>query len=516
MNMSEQVKKPVRGVLLAAGQGKRMKSELPKVLHPVMAKPIIGRILEAMDSLGLEHIHVVVGHGAAELEAYLKKNPPKTPWSTHLQEPLLGTGHALMQVVPGLTKFEGSLLVSVSDCPLLKAETLANLIAAHHKNEASFSLLTTVVDDAKNYGRIVRDENGLVSSIVEDKDADEKQKAIREINPAIYCLEWPQAEEGLQSLRNDNNQKEYYLTDLLAWTRGKGLKVGDAPSDWREVAGINSRLELTECSLHMKDEKLKQLALESGVSIVDPSNTWIAPEVRIGQETIILPGCYIMGDVQIGASCVIGPNTQITGPAKIGSRSTVAHSVLSNSSVGDDCRIGPFTHMRDGASIAPNCRIGNFVEIKKSFVGEKTNVSHLSYIGDASLGKEVNIGAGTITANYDRLSGRKSPTVIGDKSSTGCNAVLVAPVIVGSDAFVAAGTVVSKDVPDGSLAVGRAEQKNLPGWVERRRSSTNTMRLPKAHPDAKPDHKPDPKPGHKADPKAEHKPDPKPEHKADR
>lgn len=471
--MSHQYSKPVRAVLLAAGQGKRMKSSLPKVLHPVMGKPIIGRILEAIDSLELEHVHVVIGHGAEQVADYLKRNPPKTPYSTHIQEPLLGTGHALMQVVPSLKEFNGTLLVSVSDCPLLKASTLSGLIKAHQQDKASFSLLTTIVDDTKSYGRIIRRKDGQVTAIVEDKDATPEQKSIHEINPAINCLEWPELEEGLSTLRNDNKQKEYYLTDLLAWSCSENKRIADAPSDWREVSGINSRIELADCNQFMRDETLRRLSLESGVTILDPSSTWIAPEANIGQETMILPGCYIMGAVEIGESCTIGPNTQITGPAKIGSRSSVAHSVVVHSQIDEDCRVGPFAHLRESAKVSNHCRIGNFVEIKKSSIGEETNVSHLSYIGDAELGKNVNIGAGTITANYDRISGKKSRTIIGDNSSTGSNSVLIAPIVVGQDAMVAAGSVVNKDVPDGALALARAPQENRADWVAKRKALTS-------------------------------------------
>lgn len=467
--MSSRYRKPVRAVLLAAGQGKRMKSNLPKVLHPVLGKSILGRLLSAIDTLGVEHVHVVIGHGAEQVKAHLKENPPETPWSVHLQEPQLGTGHALMQVVPALEGFNGSLLVSVADCPLLKAATLEALINNHQKDAASFSLLTTVVDDPKSYGRIVRDAENRICSIVEAKDASPEQRNIREINPAIYCLEWPTLQDGLSALRNDNTQNEYYLTDLLAWSCEKGMKISDAPADWREVAGINSRLDLAECNEHLKNDTLTNLALESGVTIVDRHSTWIAPEVRIGQETIILPGCYITGNVEIGESCVIGPNTQIIGPSKVGSRSQVAHSVVNKCFLGEDCSVGPFAHLRDLANVGNDCRIGNYVEIKKSHIGNGSKVSHLSYIGDSTLGKEVNIGAGTITANYDRISGKKSKTIIGDYSSTGSNSVLVAPVVIGEDAMVAAGSVITKNVPDGSLAVSRAKQETKSGWVEKRR-----------------------------------------------
>ncbi len=469
--MSKQYTKPVRAVLLAAGQGKRMKSALPKVLHTVLGKPILARLLDSIDRLGLEHVHTVIGHGADILRKYLQENPPATPWSEHLQEPQLGTGHALAQVAPSLKNFKGTLLVSVADCPLLKAETLEKLITAHQSQGASFSLLTTFVPDAKNYGRILRDSNGRVKAIIEHKDASEAEKQINEINPAIYCIEWPELEAGLAALKNDNKQKEYYLTDLLSWSAQKDLKISDAACQWQEVAGINSQLDLAECSRHLRDETLKNLALEHGVYIEDPQSIWIAPEVKIGSESKILPGCYITGAVEIGAKCVIGPNTEISGPTKIGSGSRISHSVVTNSQIGENCRIGPFAHLRDQAVISEHCRIGNFVEVKKSDIGKKTNVSHLSYIGDSELGESVNIGAGTITANYDRISGRKSKTVIGNNSSTGSNSVLVAPVTIGSDSMVAAATVVSKNVPAGSLAVGRARQENIAGWTEKKREA---------------------------------------------
>lgn len=467
--MTSRYTEPVRAVLLAAGQGKRMKSGMPKVLHQVLGKAILGRILAAIDMLEIEHVHVVVGHAAEQVKKYLEENPPKTRWTCHLQEPQLGTGHALMQVEEALSDFKGSLLVSVSDCPLLRSETLAALLSSHQKNQASFSLLTTMVEDAKSYGRILRDENGQVSGIVEHKDATESQRQIKEINPAIYCLAWPQLQAGLKSLSNENSQKEYYLTDLLAWSFKQGLKIADAAADWQEVSGINSRLELAECNRYMRDLVLRRLSLESGVTIIDPASTWIAPEVEIGMDSIVYPACQIFGQVQIGENCSIGPQTQIDGPVWIGDGSTVLQSRLTACRVGAGSRIGPFAHLRESAEIGRYCRIGNFVEVKKSRIDEHSNVSHLSYIGDASLGKQVNIGAGTITANYDRLSGKKSVTSIGDDSSTGSNSVLVAPVNIGKGAMVAAGSVISRDVPDGALAVGRARQENLEGWVEKRK-----------------------------------------------
>jgi bifunctional UDP-N-acetylglucosamine pyrophosphorylase/glucosamine-1-phosphate N-acetyltransferase len=444
-----------------------MKSALPKVLHNVLGRTILARVLEALDGLGLEHIHIVIGHGADDVKAYLENNPPKTPWSTHLQEPQLGTGHAVMQVVPSLGDFKGTLLATVGDTPLLQGNTLAALLEQHHRDKATVTLLTTIVDDPKMYGRIIRDENGHVTCIVEDKDCSPEQKKIHEINPAIYCLAWPDVSSGLSGLSNNNNQKEYYLTDLVGWASKNKLKLSSSlTKDWREVAGINSRVELAEANRLMRDRAVEKLALESGVTIIDPQSTWISPEVQIGRDSTVLPGCHLSGEITIGENCTIGPHTVMQGPVKIGGGTTVTQSLVVNSEIGSQCRVGPFAHVREGASISDSVRIGNYVEIKKSQFADHTNVSHLSYVGDATLGSGVNIGAGTITANYDHISKKKQKTVIKDGASTGSNSVLVAPITLGEGAVLAAGSVATKDVPDGALAVTRPQQQNKLGWAE--------------------------------------------------
>lgn len=458
-------RKNMQAVLLAAGQGKRMKSSKPKVLHDVLGKTVLGRVLDAVDELNLDHVHVVVGHEAEQVKAFLEANPPKTPLSVHLQEPQHGTGHALQQVVPSLEGFAGTLLVSVADTPLLQGSTLAALVDGHVEHKSVVTLLTTEVEDAKSYGRILRDEQGAVVAIIEDKDASEAQKKIREINPAIYCFEWPICKTGLFTLKNDNRQKEYYLTDMVAWAHHEKHKTsGIKSSDWREVAGINSRLELAEATRLLRDMCIHKLALDSGVTIVDPASTWVSPEVSVGQDSMVLPGCHMTGEVKIGPNCVIGPHTVIKGPVTIGANSVVMQSLVTNSIIGEDCKVGPFAHLRDGNDIGSKVRIGNFVEIKKSSIGVKTNVSHLSYVGDASVGSEANLGAGTITANYNHATKKKNRTIIGDGASTGSNSVLVAPVTLGDKATIAAGTVVTRDVPARALAVGRARQENKEDW----------------------------------------------------
>jgi bifunctional UDP-N-acetylglucosamine pyrophosphorylase/glucosamine-1-phosphate N-acetyltransferase len=447
-----------------------MKSSLPKVLHQVLGRAILSRVLDALDRLGLEHVYVVVGHGAEDVRRFLENNPPATPWSAHLQEPQLGTGHAVQQVANQLLEFEGTLLVSVADTPLLTAETLSKLIETHQHESAVATLLSTVVADAKSYGRIVRDSHNKVERIVEDKDATAAQKAILEINTAIYCLEWPAVQEGLMSLTNDNEQKEYYLTDLIGWATGLKRDVSAViAEDWREVSGVNSRVDLAEVNRLLRERTVKRLLLSDGVTVLDPDNTWIAPEVSIGADSIVYPGCLLTGDVSIGEGCTIGPQTTMFGPVKVGDHTTVMQSLVVDSEIGSRCRVGPFAHLREGTRLSDSVRVGNFVEVKKSEVGAETNVSHLSYIGDAEIGSRTNVGAGTITANYDHVTKSKERTVIADDVSTGSNSVLVAPVTIGSGASVAAGTVVTKDVPPGALAVGRARQENKTGWADNKR-----------------------------------------------
>jgi bifunctional UDP-N-acetylglucosamine pyrophosphorylase/glucosamine-1-phosphate N-acetyltransferase len=473
--MTTSSKTAVRAVILAAGQGKRMKSSRAKVLHEVLGKPILGWIMDAVDALDVEKIHVVVGHQAEQVEQYLAGTQTKSPCASHLQSPQLGTGHALQQVVPDFGDFKGTLVVTVGDTPLLSADTLRELVKRHQEEKATVSLLTAKVDDPKKYGRIIRDKDGNVERIVEDKDCAPAQKSITEVNPAIYCFEWPAVAKGLESLRNDNNQKEYYLTDLIGWAKQNNLVIGSSiVKDWREVIGINNRVDLSEAIKLMRDRVVSDLALESGVTIVDPDSTWISPDVEIGEDSTVLPGCYLTGKVKFGRECIIGPNTVTQGIVNVGDRTMVAQSTVVNTTIGSDCKIGPYAHLREHASVADNCRVGNFVEIKKSNIAKKTNVSHLSYVGDADLGSGVNIGAGTITANYDHITKKKCRTVIEDGASTGSNSVLVAPITIGKEGVVAAGTVVTKDVPQGALAVARARQENKDGWAERRKRTVTT------------------------------------------
>jgi bifunctional UDP-N-acetylglucosamine pyrophosphorylase/glucosamine-1-phosphate N-acetyltransferase len=446
-----------------------MKSSKPKVLHDVLGKTILARVLDAVQALDVERIHIIVGHEAEQVRQFLKENPPAVPVSVHLQEPQLGTGHALMQCVDELKQFNGTLLVTVADTPLLTGETLSALIAEHERKKATVTLLTTIVEDAKNYGRVLRDGSGKVTAIVEDKDASEEERKIRLINTAIYCFEWPEIEQGLRTLKNDNKQNEYYLTDVVGWAASSGRDTaGFVAQDWREVAGINSRLELAEANRLLRDITVQRLAAE-GITILDAQSTWIAPEVKIGPDSTILPGCFLTGTIEIGSNCKIGPHTVMHGPVKIGDHCSIIQSQVAKTVLGSHCTVGPFAHLRDGNQIADHCRIGNFVEVKNAKIADHSNVSHLSYVGDAEVGSRCNLGAGTITANYDHITKMKQRTIVEDDASTGSNSVLVAPVTLGRGSMLAAGSVATKDVPAGALALSRAPQNNIDGYIDKKR-----------------------------------------------
>lgn len=464
-----------RAVILAAGQGKRMKSSRPKVLHDVLGRPMISRVISALTSLPnakMEHLHIIVGHAREQLEDYLNKNISEAGLTCHTQEPQLGTGHAVMQAASALADFKGNLIVTVGDAPLVTSETLQNLIEKHTSDKAVVTVLSTDVENPAGYGRIVRDERKKVIGIVEDKDALPLQKQINEINTGIFCLSWPTVEAGLKSLKAENQQKEYYLTDLVEWAVKAGHPVSAVKAaDCRTVGGINSRPELAQASRLLSDMTIERLSMQDGVTVVDRASTWIDPDVSIGPDTTILPNTHILAGVKIGSGCVIGPNSVLRGKTIIGDDVHVNQSQVSDSQIGNSCKVGPFAHLRDGNVVSENVKIGNFVELKNSTIGPKSNCAHLSYVGDTTIGTRTNVGAGTITANYDHMTRVKARTTIGDNVAIGSNSVLVAPVTVGNDVVVAAGSVVVENVPDASLAIARGKQVNKEGWVEQKKKS---------------------------------------------
>ena len=423
----------VKAVILAAGKGTRMKSDLPKVLHPIFSKPLLGYVLDSINSTGLvEENIVVVGHGAEKVENFVKDYSENA--KCVLQSPQRGTGDAVYKANNLLKDFKGTVLVVCGDTPLIEADTIADFIKTHEQSGAALTVMSAIFDNPTNYGRIVRNENGSLKCITEEKDADENVKKIKEINAGMYCLDKETVFPMFADLKCNNAQGEYYLTDIVAAVIEKGLKAeAYILKNNEEIFGINSKANLAEATKILRNRTNKRL-LDSGVTIVDPESAFISPDTTIGTDTVIYPNVYITG----------------------------------KNTIGSHCQIGPFAHIRGGAEIGDNVRIGNFVEIKKSVVKSNTNVSHLSYIGDSELGEHVNIGAGTITANYDPVLKTKTKTIIKDGANTGSNSVLVAPVTMHENSMCAAGSVITKDVEANALALTRAPFKIFKEWVTER------------------------------------------------
>jgi len=421
----------IKSIILAAGKGTRMKSEKPKVLHEIFDKTLLGYVLDSVNGTGkIDESFVIVGHQAEVVDEYVKNNYSNA--KTILQSPQLGTGHAVSMACPELEDFDGEVIILCGDTPLITSTTLEAFIKAHKNNFAHITVMTANFDNPKNYGRIVRNVDGSVRAIVEEKDATEKEKQIQEVNAGIYCLNWQKVKKAFSELKSNNAQGEYYLTDIISWGVKKDLNVqAYTLKDNNEILGINSKIQLAEAAKILNKRSLTRL-MNDGITIVDPDNTWVSPETVIDTDTIIYPNTFITGKNEIGKNC----------------------------------KIGPFSHIRGGCKIGNNVRIGNFVEIKKSEIKDNTNVSHLSYIGDSELGSHVNIGAGTITANYNPITKVKSKTVIKDNANTGSNSVLVAPLTVEEGGFVAAGTTVTKDVESKALAITRAELKTIKNYVK--------------------------------------------------
>ncbi|MHB1419329.1 MAG: bifunctional UDP-N-acetylglucosamine diphosphorylase/glucosamine-1-phosphate N-acetyltransferase GlmU [Bacillota bacterium] len=448
-------------IVLAAGKGTRMRSELPKVLHRVAGKYMIEYVLDAVSQAGIDRQIVVIGHGAEAVKEALGPG-----LSYVLQEEQLGTGHAVLQT-RGLARSR-SVMVVCGDTPLINSATLEKLASHHLGSGAAATVLTAVLPDASGYGRVIRDDQNRVARIVEEKDASPADKTIREINTGIYCFEVNDLFEALVSIRPDNAQGEYYLTDVLSVFRSKGLPVEAVmATEPVETLGINSRAQLAEVEKIIR-RQINARIMEAGVSIIDPGSTFIDAGVDIGRDTIILPFTLIGGATRIGSSCRIGPQTSISGSV-LGEGVTVLYSVILDSIIDDACQIGPFAYLRPETRLMNGVKIGDFVEIKKSTIGVGSKVPHLSYIGDTTIGEKVNIGAGTITCNYDGYA--KWPTDIGDGAFIGSNTNMVAPVKVGAGAIIGAGSTINHDVPPGALAVARAPQKNLPNWAEKKRST---------------------------------------------
>lgn len=448
-------------VILAAGKGTRMKSALPKVLHAVGGKSMLRHVMTAAEQAGAKRMLVVVGFGGDKVQAEIGAAAEFV-----LQAEQLGTGHAMMQVQPVLAGFSGTILLLCGDTPLLTGQALLDLVAAHQQSGAAATVLTAKPADATGYGRILRDESGQVLGIVEQKDATAEQKQIGEINTGIYCFEAAPLFAALAGLTCNNAQKEYYLTDVLAILAQAGQQVGAVEvADFQETLGINSRLQLAEAEKILRQRKLVEL-MDSGVTVMDPASTFVDASVSVGEDTVLYPFTWLEGETTIGRDCRIGPNSRISD-SQLGDAVTLHFSYAHECKIAGGVSVGPYVHLRPDTELSAGVKVGNFVEIKNSRVGVGSKLPHLSYIGDADIGSGVNIGCGTITVNYDGK--KKHRTVVGDTAFVGCNSNLVAPVSVGSGAYIAAGSTITKDVPDGALGVGRARQSNIAGWVEKKK-----------------------------------------------
>ena len=440
--------------VLAAGKGTRMKSDLPKVLQPLAGATLVERVLASCDQLKPERKLLIVGHQAERVEQSLAHRPGL---EFVLQQPQNGTGHAVQQLLEPLKDFNGDLLVLNGDVPLLREQTIAHLLERHRSCGAAVTLLTARLADPTGYGRVFADSDGAVSAIVEHRDCSEEQRNNNLTNAGIYCFNWPKLAAVLPQLSTDNDQGELYLTDTVAMlSPAMHLEVADAD----EINGINDRLQLSQCEAVIQD-RLRRHWMAEGVTFVDPASCTLSDATSFGRDVVVEPQCHFRGEAVIGDGCRIGPGSLIDN-SRIGDRAEIIYSVVREAVVARDCAIGPYAQLRPGAELGEGCRVGNFVEIKKSQLAAGCKVNHLSYIGDSELGENVNVGAGTITANYDGVN--KHRTVIGAGSKTGANSVLVAPITLGANVTVGAGSTLTKDVVSGALALGRAKQLVKEHW----------------------------------------------------
>lgn len=420
----------IKSIILGAGKGTRMKSDMPKVLHTIFDKALLGYVIDAVNGTNLiDENYIIVGHQAEEVENYVKSNYENS--KCVLQSPQLGTGHAVSMALPYLKDFEGEAVILCGDTPLITSDTLKEFIEYHKTNNSDITVMSAIFENPANYGRIIRNSDGTLNSIVEEKDADAEQKAVKEINAGIYCVNWGKIKSAFSELKTNNAQGEYYLTDIIKWGNENKLRVNAYTlKNNEEIFGINSKANLAE-AYKLLNRRVVKKHLENGVTIVDPDTTWISPETEIGADTIIYPSCYINGKNKIGSHC----------------------------------KIGPFAHLRGDVILEDYVKIGNFVEVKKTTVKSHTNACHLTYLGDSEIGSNVNIGAGTITANYNPLTKVKSKTIIKDNVKIGSNSVLVAPLVIEEGTNVGALSAITKNLPSWALAITRAPLRVVENWV---------------------------------------------------
>src|ERR1700759_1843479 len=467
-------------IVLAAGAGTRMRSDIPKVLHPLAGRSMLAHSLHAIAKMAPQHLVVVLGQDHERIERSIGELTATLgrPIDIALQDQPLGTGHAVLCGLSALPEeFDGVVVVTSGDVPLLDADTLAELVTSHNSCGAAVTVLTTTLDDPTGYGRTLRTQDNEVIAIVEQADATPSQREIREVNAGVYAFDIGALRSALSRLSADNAQQELYLPDVIAIVRQDG-QVGQARhvDDSSLVAGVNTRVQLSELAAELNRRIVSAHQL-GGVTVVDPATTWIDIDVTIGRDTVIQPGTQLLGSTRIGGHCTIGPDTTLTDVA-VGDRASVVRTHGTDSSIGDGAMVGPFTYLRPGTVLGAEGKLGAFVKATTSTIGSGTKVPHLAYVGDADIGEHSNIGASSVFVNYDGTS--KQRTTVGSHVRTGSDTMFVAPVTVGDGAYTGAGTVVRDDVPPGALAVSGGRQRNIEDWVQRKRPGSAAAKAAEA------------------------------------
>jgi bifunctional UDP-N-acetylglucosamine pyrophosphorylase/glucosamine-1-phosphate N-acetyltransferase len=461
--------RPAAVIVLAAGEGTRMKSRTPKVLHELCGRSMVGHVLAAARELDPERLIVVVGHGRDKVIEHLKQvEPDAVPV---VQERQGGTGHAVRMVFEQVGALHGTVIVTNGDHPLLRGATLAELVRTHEDQGNAATVLSTDMPDPTGYGRIVRDDADAVTAIVEHRDATAEQRAVHEINIGMYAFAGELLGDALGRITTDNAKGEEYLTDIIGILRGDGHRVGAyKAADWVETQGVNDRVQLAQARRQF-NERILERHMRAGVSVIDPNTTWVDADVTMESDAVLQPNIQLHGRTHVEAGAEVGPNVTLTDTT-VGADAKVSYAVCDSADIGPDVSVGPFAYLRPGARLAKGAKAGTYVEMKNAVVGEGAKVPHLTYVGDADIGPGANIGAGTIFANYDGVA--KHHTNVGSSAFVGSNSVLVAPVEIGDGAYTAAGSTVVKDVPPGAIGIARGQQRNVDGWVERRRAGTGS------------------------------------------
>ncbi|MEJ6760411.1 MAG: bifunctional UDP-N-acetylglucosamine diphosphorylase/glucosamine-1-phosphate N-acetyltransferase GlmU [Candidatus Planktophila sp.] len=462
-------------VILAAGEGTRMKSATPKVLHTISGRSLVGHVLHAVSSLSPKQVRVIVGAGREEVEAHISEIAPTAV--TVFQEKRGGTGHATQLALDGL-KPTGTLLVLAGDTPMLTSEALSQLLKHHHEGGFTASVLTAEHPDPTGYGRIVRADDDSLLRIVEERDADDTERDIYEVNSGVYAFDAAKLAAAIGKLKSNNSQGELYLTDVIEILRNEGGTIAAVMiDDFIEILGVNDRVQLAESAALLRD-RINEDLMREGVSIIDPLNTWVDSTATVASDVTLMPGTAISGSTTIASGAIIGPRTTLVD-CTVGAGARVIESRCAESIIGDGAQVGPYTYLRPGTKLLSNTKVGAYVEMKNATLGEGSKVPHLSYVGDAVIGEGSNIGAATIFVNYDGVE--KHYTVVGDHVRIGSDSMLVAPVTIGDGAYTAAGSVITEDVPPGAIGVGRAKQRNVIGWVLRKRSGTKSAEAASRH-----------------------------------